>query len=197
MQPMAPSRSQQMARIKSRNTQPEVVLRTALRGAGIPLRRQVITRAGRADLVAGLEPRAIIFIDGCFWHGCPVHYVPPRSQVAFWARKLVGNVARDCRQTVELEAAGFRVLRFWEHEIFDSLAQVIERVKAALRERRPARRRAWRVWRIEWLDPGRELERRWMCDLRRPDLVMFEERRRRTTKARWRRQRQRPIPSLA
>ena len=58
---------------------------------------------------------------GCFWHGCPDHYVPPRSTIDFWSKKLAENVARDRRQTLALEAAGWRVVRVWECEVIESL----------------------------------------------------------------------------
>ena len=61
--------------------------------------------------------RTIVFVDGCFWHGCPAHATRPGSNAEFWDRKLAGNIARDRRAERALEAAGWKVIRFWEHEL--------------------------------------------------------------------------------
>jgi DNA mismatch endonuclease (patch repair protein) len=61
--------------------------------------------------------RLAVFVDGCFWHACPVHATRPRSNAAFWRRKLAANKARDRRVNRTLRAAGWRVLRIWEHEL--------------------------------------------------------------------------------
>ena len=65
--------------------------------------------------------RVVVLIDGCFWHRCPIHYVPPKTRNRFWAEKIDGNVARDVETTELLEAAGWTVLRFWEHERTDDV----------------------------------------------------------------------------
>jgi len=56
-----------------------------------------------------------VFIDGCFWHGCPVHRTSPKTNTAFWSRKVTGNVERDHHTTGHLESVGWTVLRLWEH----------------------------------------------------------------------------------
>jgi DNA mismatch endonuclease (patch repair protein) len=61
--------------------------------------------------------RLAVFVDGCFWHGCPKHATRPRGNAAFWRRKLAANKARDRRVNRVLRAAGWRVLRIWEHEL--------------------------------------------------------------------------------
>lgn len=58
-----------------------------------------------------------VFVDGCFWHGCPKHATWPKSRAAFWAAKLTGNKARDRRVNRELRKRGWKVLRIWEHEL--------------------------------------------------------------------------------
>lgn len=178
------TRSEQMSRIKGRDTAPELMLREALITAGVLLDEPRSAPVGRPDLVVS-RPLVAIFIDGCFWHGCPEHYVRPRSRTDFWAAKLHGNVDRDRRQTLALEAAGWRVVRVWEHEIFENLPAVVKRVVAATGPRRPARRRAWRADRVELLDPATDLERQYLVDLRNPDIRVIRDRQRTTTK--WRR----------
>jgi DNA mismatch endonuclease (patch repair protein) len=128
---MSLTRSQQMSRIRSRDTKPELILRRILWSRGLRYRLHAKTPFGRPDLVFARK-KVAVFVDGCFWHGCPDHYAPPRSQSRFWAEKLRQNVARDRLQTRQLEAHGWRVVRLWEHEIADQLADAAERVLLAL-----------------------------------------------------------------
>jgi DNA mismatch endonuclease (patch repair protein) len=182
---MGLTRSQQMARIKGHDTSPEMRLRKALWSAGLRFRLRKAGLSVRPDLVLGSHPEIAVFIDGCFWHGCPEHYVPPRSAIDFWSRKLGTNVERDRRQTLMLEAEGWTVLRFWECEVVESLGRCVAGVKRALRGRiESCSNPQWRVVRIEWLDVDRNLERRWLQDLRDPAIKIPMERPRLTTKAR-------------
>jgi DNA mismatch endonuclease (patch repair protein) len=61
--------------------------------------------------------RLAVFVDGCFWHGCPLHATQPRNNAAFWRKKLTANQARDRKVNRALRAAGWRVWRIWEHEL--------------------------------------------------------------------------------
>ena len=63
--------------------------------------------------------KVALFVDGCFWHACPLHSTAPAQNAEFWAAKLAGNVRRDLAQTRALEAVGWRVVRIWEHELRD------------------------------------------------------------------------------
>ena len=63
------------------------------------------------------KQRTVIFVDGCFWHGCPKHATRPANNRVFWRRKLAGNKTRDRVVTRTLRAQGWRVLRIWEHEL--------------------------------------------------------------------------------
>lgn len=76
------------------------------------------------------DRRIAVFVDGCFWHGCPEHAVKPRTRAAFWRRKLATNRERDRRVNRELRRAGWRVLRIWEHELTQKREA---RLKARLR----------------------------------------------------------------
>ncbi len=69
--------------------------------------------------------KVAVFIDGCFWHGCPNHLRPARTNAAFWAAKITANRTRDERVNAELEAIGWTVLRFWEHEPTDAIVSTI------------------------------------------------------------------------
>lgn len=90
--------------------------------------------------------RLAVFVDGCFWHGCPEHYVRPRSSNAkFWAQKLQDNVSRDARQTLRLEADGWRVLRVWEHELERDVEKIAEMVWRAVHEAADLSGERWAV----------------------------------------------------
>ena len=129
MTPPDPKRSALMSRIRGSDTTPELLLRQRLWSDGLRYRLKYKVPAGRPDLVFP-GARVVVFMDGCFWHGCPDHYVRPSSRSTFWAQKLAENVERDQRQTRELEAAGWRVIRIWEHE--DATAGA-DRIEAAVR----------------------------------------------------------------
>jgi len=91
-------------------------------------------------------------VDGCFWHGCPIHYVRPRSRTEFWSAKLLENVTRDCRQTRELEKAGWSIIRIWEHELFTSLATVVTTIKNAIDGQCHKPQDDFRVYRVDDID---------------------------------------------
>jgi DNA mismatch endonuclease (patch repair protein) len=70
--------------------------------------------------------RIAVFIDGCFWHGCPDHYVPSQSNRSYWAPKIAANAARDAETTRVLSEAGWTVLRYWTHTSPEEVAAQIE-----------------------------------------------------------------------
>lgn len=73
--------------------------------------------------------KVAVFIDGCFWHGCPLHGVMPKSNREMWSAKLSRNRERDLETSLRLHQAGWRVLRYWEHE---SAEDIVESVATAL-----------------------------------------------------------------
>ena len=90
----------------------------------------------RADIVFPRR-RLVVFVDGCFWHGCPEHCRVPTRNRTYWQAKLERNMTRDARVGAALTAAGWRVLRVWEHEVLErAVSEVLERavskVEAAL-----------------------------------------------------------------
>jgi DNA mismatch endonuclease (patch repair protein) len=85
--------------------------------------------------IAFLGARLAVYIDGCFWHGCPEHLHIPKANAAWWLRKIEMNQARDASATAQLEALGWTVLRFWEHE---EPAAVVSAILDQLTQRRPA-----------------------------------------------------------
>jgi DNA mismatch endonuclease, patch repair protein len=124
-------RSYCMSHVRSRDTKPELRLRRALWAAGLRYRygRSVF---GKPDLVFPGK-RIAVFIDGCFWHQCPVHATFPQTRRAFWKAKLNRNVERDREVTQELSESGWTVLRFWEHDAKQDLARVVRTIKAYFR----------------------------------------------------------------
>jgi DNA mismatch endonuclease (patch repair protein) len=184
---MALSRSEQMSRIHGSGTRPESALAALLLPSpDVVVEPQGRTPVGRADFVLRGPETVAVFVDGCFWHGCPDHYVRPGSREEYWAQRLHDNVARDRRQTLALEAAGWKVVRAWEHEVFTELEAVVNRIEVALgRGDGTPPPVAWRVMRVDVLDPEARIERRFLVDLRDADQQAQIEGRRRTTQ--WRR----------
>jgi DNA mismatch endonuclease, patch repair protein len=86
------------------------------------------------DIVFG-PAHVAVYVDGCFWHSCPDHATQPAANADWWRRKLDGNVARDRRTNEALIAAGWQVVRVWEHEETNAAADRVEAVVRAARER--------------------------------------------------------------
>jgi len=109
--------------------------------------------------------------------------VRPRSRGGFWAEKLRQNVERDRRQTSEIEATGWAVVRIWEHEVFTDLTGVVGRVERAVREeQRVSPGDRYQVIRVEPVDEAGDRERRFMRELRHPERQGVVEQARTTKK---------------
>lgn len=122
-----------MQSIKRRDTLIELRVRSQLHRRGLRFRVDFapLNPRRRADIVFTRVHMAI-FLDGCFWHGCPLHYVAPKSNKAYWSQKVLRNMGRDFETDTSLKAAGWTVLRFWAHDDAESIATAID---AAIRER--------------------------------------------------------------
>lgn len=125
-------RSRVMARVKDRDTKPELRLRRALYASGVRgwrcHRKNV---PGKPDIAFGRSKLAV-FVDGAFWHGHPSKYWPGRTS-EYWDRKIARNKARDQRVDRELQSKGWRVLRLWDFEVERDPQGSAERVLTALR----------------------------------------------------------------
>jgi DNA mismatch endonuclease (patch repair protein) len=115
---------------KGRDTKPELAVRRVIHAEGLRYRvdsRPLPTLNRRADLVF-TRAKVAIFIDGCFWHGCPEHGTSSKTNPDYWGPKIERNKARDAETDVILGSEGWRVLRFWEHEDPKIVAVEVNRV---------------------------------------------------------------------
>lgn len=125
------NRSKIMSSIRSKNTKPEVTLRKALWARGLRFRIQY----GKEHIdIAFPAKKLAIFVDGCFWHGCPIHSHLPKSNEEYWYPKLKKNIERDHQKIQRLETDNWKVLRFWEHEL-QEIEKVISKIQFLLQER--------------------------------------------------------------
>ncbi|WP_246136632.1 very short patch repair endonuclease [Leekyejoonella antrihumi] len=134
--PTSEGRRRNMRAIRRTDTRPERALRSALHRAGYRFRKDLLIRTGsgvkaRPDIVF-TKQRVAVFVDGCFWHGCPEHGGSPRKNVNYWGPKLQRNVERDRAQDASLRADGWTVVRVWEHELE---SEAITKVRGAGRIR--------------------------------------------------------------
>ncbi|MDX3711249.1 very short patch repair endonuclease [Streptomyces europaeiscabiei] len=125
-----------MSQQGSRDTAPEVAVRRLLHASGLRYRVNVPVpgmQRRTIDIFFG-KAKIAIFMDGCFWHGCPEHATWPKANAEWWRNKLDKNVARDRETTEFLRSAGWTVLRFWEHESAKDVARRIGEAVASNRQ---------------------------------------------------------------
>jgi DNA mismatch endonuclease (patch repair protein) len=125
-----------MQAIPGMDTQAETRLRSALFRRGLRFRkncRPITSLRISADIVFPRQ-RVCIFVDGCYWHGCEVHFRPPRSNAAWWIEKVNDNRTRDLKQTAILREHGWRVIRLWEHEVLsEDIERLTRRIERCIR----------------------------------------------------------------
>ena len=131
-------RSDVMSRIRGRgNKETELALMKLLRRGHITGWRRHQPVFGKPDFVFR-EARLAVFVDGCFWHGCPKHCKTPAGNRAFWKKKLAANKTRDRRVNRILRKNGWRVVRIWEHDLAKRGAACIRKIQAAANSSRSA-----------------------------------------------------------
>lgn len=113
-------RSRIMSKVKSRNTRPEILVRSFLHRHGLRFRINKASLPGKPDIILP-KYKAVVFVNGCFWHhhqdpNCKLARIP-KSNVSFWTQKILGNSARDKDRTEKLEALGWRVFCVWECQL--------------------------------------------------------------------------------
>ena len=115
-------------------SKPETQLRSRLHQLGYRFRKNFPIRAGELRVkpdVVFTKKRLAVFVDGCFWHRCPIHGTEPVVNTSYWEPKLMRNVVRDRRVDEALSSAGWQVIRIWEHESVEEAARVVANALAA------------------------------------------------------------------
>ncbi|CAN7212734.1 very short patch repair endonuclease [Massilia sp. LjRoot122] len=130
--------SKRMSKVRQTGTAAEIAIRQELFRRGLRYRinfKVSITPRRVADIVFPRQKIAV-FVDGCFWHGCPVHATWPKNNAEFWRAKIETNRLRDDDTNRLLRQIGWTVLRFWEHVEAGAAADVIEQHVTAAKSRR-------------------------------------------------------------
>lgn len=128
-----PSSSAALARMKAakpRDTAPEKALRSALHKKGLRFRidQKPITELNRRADIVFRSAKVAVFVDGCFWHGCPIHGTQAKANAEFWRKKIERNKERDVETNQLLKKAGWKVVRVWEHEKTEKVAEKIREI---------------------------------------------------------------------
>lgn len=139
--PSSPEARLRMQRVRQKHTSAEATLRRELHARGIRFRLHVavLTAPRRVADVALSGLRVAVFVDGCFWHGCPMHATWPKQNAEFWRAKIKTNMARDKDTDARLRAAGWKVIRVWAHEqagiAAARIAKIVERRRESMHSR--------------------------------------------------------------
>jgi DNA mismatch endonuclease, patch repair protein len=126
----SPATRKAMQANRRRDTAPEMAIRRLVHARGLRYRvdaRPLPSARHTADMIF-TRAQVAVFIDGCWWHGCAEHYRPPASNITYWSGKVARNQERDRLADQALSAAGWTVVRIWEHEAPESAALRIEAV---------------------------------------------------------------------
>jgi DNA mismatch endonuclease, patch repair protein len=126
-------RSYNMSRIRGKNTSPEIKIRKMLFSEGIRGYRIHYNLPGKPDIVF-IKKKIAIFIDGCFWHKCPVCFKEPETRKEFWIEKIDKNVERDLEINKLLKNMGWKVIRIWEHDVRKNPIDVVNMITQYLQD---------------------------------------------------------------
>jgi DNA mismatch endonuclease (patch repair protein) len=126
-------RRKNMQAIRAKETALEKMVRKELWKNGIRYRKNVRGLMGAPD-IAIKKYKLVIFLDSCYWHGCPEHGVMPKSNREFWEKKIKRNIERDIEVTNYYKSRNWTILRFWEHEAKQDLDRVINRIITAIND---------------------------------------------------------------
>ncbi|WP_291184811.1 very short patch repair endonuclease [Dokdonella sp.] len=126
-----------MKKIRQRDTSAELALRSELHARGLRYRIQVpvLSKPRRVADVAFKRLRVAVFVDGCFWHGCPQHATWPKQNAEFWREKILANQRRDRDTDKRLRAEGWEVVRAWAHESPERVAAKVVSIVENRREK--------------------------------------------------------------
>lgn len=126
------NRRKAMSSVKSKETKLETKVTKYLWTKGLRYRKNVKDLYGTPD-IAIKSRKVVVFIDSCYWHGCPEHCRLPVSNNEYWQAKIERNAARDCKVTAYYRDKGWRVIRIWEHDLKDSFEDVMNKLLAELK----------------------------------------------------------------
>jgi len=130
--PSSEAAHRRMSATGQKDTPPELKIRKLLFAMGLRYRvdHPVLTKPRRKGDIVFQRLKVAIFVDGCFWHGCPIHGTWPKANAEFWRKKIETNRQRDLDTNRRLEKAGWKVMRVWEHvnpkEAAEMIAEVVE-----------------------------------------------------------------------
>lgn len=133
----SPEVRRRMLATKRRNTPAELLLRSLLHRMGFRFRvdKRIAGSRSRPDVLF-TNVKVAVFVDGCFWHACPIHATWPKTNAAWWREKIEGNRRRDLENSKQLRANGWVVLRFWTHSDMQLVARKIAQTVTVRRTRR-------------------------------------------------------------
>lgn len=133
--------SRRMARVRQKDTDAEIALRRELFRLGLRYRVDyvVFSKPRRVADIAFPGLKIAVFVDGCFWHGCPIHATWPKRNAELWKQKIEANRARDADTTERLREAGWTVLRVWRHESAVEAAATISQEVTNAKHKKAAR----------------------------------------------------------
>lgn len=128
--PSSEAALKRMQAAKPRDTAPEKALRSSLHNRGLRFRvdQKIIKDLNRKADIVFRSAKVAVFVDGCFWHGCPIHGTSAKANAKFWKNKIERNQARDLDTNSRLKKAGWRIVRVWEHEDPEKTSQKILRL---------------------------------------------------------------------
>ncbi len=131
--PSSPEASRRMRCVRQKGTTPEVLLRRELHSRGLRYRVQaaLLSKPRRVADIVFRGPHIAVFVDGCFWHGCPEHATWPRKNAEFWRDKILANRERDDDTDARLRVEGWEVVRVWSHEDAVNAADRVEELVRA------------------------------------------------------------------
>lgn len=121
-----------MSRIRSKNTKPENLIRKALWRRGVRYRMHNRKIPGTPD-ISNKRRRVAVFVDGCFWHGCKMCYVEPKTNRKYWREKILRNKARRANVIKDLKKTDWVAIQVWEHEIMHNAEAVADRIEPFFR----------------------------------------------------------------
>ena len=120
-----------MSKVRNKDSKMEISLRKALWAEGFRYRKNDTKHFGKPDIVLA-KHKTVIFVDSCFWHGCPAHYGATATRKEFWEKKIKRNKERDQEVNRHYKEKGWNVIRVWEHELKSGFDSIIDGIAAKL-----------------------------------------------------------------